>query len=370
MAMLRGCLWIPLVLGALLLAAPAEARSPVLASPALSPTPFPGAHFRDRVIPGTPRAVQAADADAWWGGPITNSNNETFRVYVSRLFPVDEAVRARWANFLGWALHGNEISDVNVYVATLSEVQRTCGQNAYGCYYPAAERLYFPGEQGEDGALNISEILLHEYGHHVAQNRRNDPWPAVDWGAKRWASFEDVCSRASRSQVFPGDEGRRYLLNPGEAFADSYRVLNVRRAERSDPTWYRGWGTPLPFQWTAFSTANSALAAVEQDVLRPWARNKVVRWRGRTPRKGKSFLERYRGERSASRRIFTDLDGTLSFTLDSAPRGSYITVRTSAFRSTSGRRSITTNVCGETSFTLEVTTVVPRGRFRATISHP
>ena len=36
-------------------------------------------------------------------------------------------------------------------------------------------------------------MVAHEYGHHIANNRRNDLAPALEWGTKRWASHEHVC---------------------------------------------------------------------------------------------------------------------------------------------------------------------------------
>jgi hypothetical protein len=77
---------------------------------------------------------------------------------------------------------------VNVYQASLARVKQLCrSEDADACYIVRGAQLIFPGDAQDpvEGALNLSEILLHEYGHHIAANRRNDPWPAFAYGAKR-----------------------------------------------------------------------------------------------------------------------------------------------------------------------------------------
>jgi hypothetical protein len=361
-----------LVAAVLAPAGAARSQALRLASPQLTAPPSFAtslAPVRDRVLRAAPRTLAE---EQWWGGPITNNRGDRFNFFVSTQYGQDEGARARWANFLGWALHGKELEKLSLYQAPLASVQSLCGSEAVlGCYFPGEGKLVFPGDTKDPvfGSLNPSEILLHEYGHHLAMNRRNDPWPAVDWGAKNWASFENICRRADRRQVRPGDEGRFYLLNPGEAFAETYRLLNVRRAERSDSAWYQTWGPPLPWQWQEFSRTDDTLAAVEKDVLKPWTSPRVLRWAGRTPRKAQGYL-RYSAERTAERRVFTPLDGTITIVLRSAPKGSYITLDRRFGGDLDARRSITTQVCGESSLLVQVTTVVPRGKFTVTVSRP
>ncbi len=55
-------------------------------------------------------------------------------------------------------------------------------------------------------SVPAEEVATHEYGHHVAFNRDNVPWLAVEWGSKRWASYANICSRARAGSVYPGDE--------------------------------------------------------------------------------------------------------------------------------------------------------------------
>jgi hypothetical protein len=141
------------------------------------------------------------------------------------------------STYLAWLLHGPELSRLTVYFAPLFEVQAICGGNALGCYGASIQAMVVPG----DRSLPMEQIIAHEYGHHIEANRDNAPWSASDWGPKYWASSVGVCQRVQSGTAFPGDEGAHYTLNPGEAFADSYRLLNVSRAAAS---W---WGPIMPF---------------------------------------------------------------------------------------------------------------------------
>jgi hypothetical protein len=127
----------------------------------------------------------------------------------------------------------------------------------------------FPGDVGAGADADIG---AHEYGHHIAANRRNDPWDANDWGTKRWASVVGVCTRVAAGSAFPGDEGDHYTLNPGEAFGEAYRFLNIQRGG----TWAN---FPLIVDASFAPTADS-LASVLTDVQQPWAGPASTSWDG------------------------------------------------------------------------------------------
>ena len=76
--------------------------------------------------------------------------------------------------------------------------------------------------------------MRHEYGHHVAQSPPEHAVAAIDWGPKHWASAANVCARVSRREAFPGDEGSNYARNPGEAWAEAYRLMDERKAGDHD----------------------------------------------------------------------------------------------------------------------------------------
>jgi hypothetical protein len=168
---------------------------------------LPGVQVRDRVIAGS-RSLAAARLAASHGGTYTTASGDQVKVFVSDAYPVDESVNQGWADFVAALLHGKEIAKVTMYVAPFSEMQTVCqSTEADGCYLFQSEQIVVPGEAPTDG-VPVEEIVAHEYGHHIALNRSNWPWPAVEWGTKRWASYENVCARVLAHTAFPGDEGR------------------------------------------------------------------------------------------------------------------------------------------------------------------
>jgi hypothetical protein len=216
--------------------------------------------FRDTILsPSAPRAPQAVSE---WGGLTTATDGETVNLYFSDAYPVDPARALQWADFMTSLIHGPELQTVAIHLAPLLEVQRHCGVDALACYNPRGATIYAPTD---DPAFDTSAkgILIHEYGHHIAASRANPPFESEDYGTKRWASYENVCSRTQAGDLFPGaEDSRHYMLNPGEAYAEAYRVLNEQRL-----------GLALE-SWTIVSAAlapdATALSLLEQDVTTPW----------------------------------------------------------------------------------------------------
>jgi hypothetical protein len=232
--------------------------------------PFVRVH--DRVI-RQERALAAAQLAASHGGTYTTATGEQVKVFVSDAYPVDDTVNQHWADFLAGLVHGSELAKITVYVAPFAEMQSVCrSTEADGCYIFSNEEMVVPGDPPADGAP-IEEIVAHEYGHHIALNRSNWPWPAVEWGTKRWASYENVCKRVLAHTAFPGDEGENYFRNPGEAFAETYRLLNDSRAPLAS--------VQLPWRMDGFNPDKTALDLVAQDVQKPWTGTYISHWRGR-----------------------------------------------------------------------------------------
>ena len=218
-----------------------------------------------------PSSVKSVLQASWWGGPSTASTGETVNVYLSDSFPQNDATRATWVNFFAWLNHGSELPSLTVYVALLSEVQTYCGPEAAGCYSPARKVLVIPGDL--DQGVNF-DIAAHEYGHHVAASRRNDPWDPNGYGPKRWATYTSVCSRVTAGTAFPGDEGSHYTLNTGEAFAEAYRALEESRGV------YPWAHLPLVVDSSFTPDAGSEAAALA-DVQQPWNGPTSATWDGR-----------------------------------------------------------------------------------------
>jgi len=315
-------------------------------------------HFDAGPVLSLRPARLAATAPGWRGGPITTATGETVVVRVSDSLPPDNTPE-HWAEFLTSLTHGPELSLLTMYVGTLDEVQAACGDRALGCY--SGNQLMVPGETVFDGTTP-EEIIRHEYGHHVAFNRRNPPWVAVDWGPKNWASSVDVCARAGRSEAFPGDEGSNYMLNPGEAWAETYRLMDEQKVGITTASW--------PIISQTFYPTEAALGAAERDVLQPWAGPRATVFKHVFPKKAKKpwWI-----------RLQTPLDGDLkiSATLPSAAEHSVVLLsgdRTKVLGRAEwvGQRvkRLTSTVCGQRSLFLRVTSSGTTGTVRVSVTQP
>jgi hypothetical protein len=194
------------------------------------------------------------------------------RVRFSGSYTPDPAVAQSYVDFLDGLPHGKELSLLRMYIATPAEVQADCGgeDGTLACYDPVDETMTVPGvqtENADDSGVTTSYVLAHEYGHHIARNRVNPPFSALEWGPKRWASFEHVCRGFYAHTLFPGDEGDHYLANPGEGWADTFAHITY---------------PAVAWQFTPLLRPTRALLAVaRQDVLTPWTKpvTKVVHGR-------------------------------------------------------------------------------------------
>jgi hypothetical protein len=300
--------------------------------------------FRDAALPARTGVAAGSRAQlAEWGGPTVASDGETVTIYFSSSYPVDQALQLKWADFLTSLVHGTEISTVTIHLAPLSEVQRYCGAAALACYSDTTRTIFAPGDNPAPDT-SAEGALAHEYGHHVAASRLNPPFASIDYGTKRWASYENVCSKATNGTLYPGAEDREhYMLNPGEAFAESYRVLNEQKL---------GIGVePWDIVTTSLYPDATALGLLEQDVVAPWAQNTAQQLTARLTRKApaKTFV------------VSTPLDGTLtvaprksgSATVKMSLLAGKKTIGTSAFKGERGR-AVTTTVCGQRSYTVRV----------------
>ena len=209
------------------------------------------------------RSLQQAPV-TFRGGPVTTSSGEVVDVRVSDALPLETSTPEGWAEFMIGLTHGSELPLLTTFVVTFDEVQQICGSRAAGCY--GQNRMVVPGETTFD--VTPEEIVRHEYGHHVANHRQNAPWAAIDWGPKRWASAANVCARVSRREAYPGDQGSNYARNPGEAWAETYRLMDERKAAITTATW--------PIVAPSFYPDEAALQAAEADVLQPWAAQRTT----------------------------------------------------------------------------------------------
>jgi hypothetical protein len=293
------------------------------------------------------------------GGPITAADGEVVTVYAQdELLAADPSTNQHWADVLSGLLHGPELSKISLFVATLDRVARLCSPSALGCYDSASDSIVAIGQDLR--GVTAQSVVTHEYGHHIANNRDNHPWPTVEWGTKRWASYENVCAKSLTGELVPGDEGQFYELNPGEEFAEDYRVLNERRAGLTESPWEVVAPSLYPDQ--------AALDLLAQDVTTPWTANTSTTYRA------------VLGPRASGRgfRLATPLDGDFTARLTSPVKARFSLrlvdlttgkVLASAL-ATLRVKSVNVSVCGQRTLQVQVERVSGAGTFTLTVSKP
>jgi hypothetical protein len=324
-------------------------------SPASRPVFAPGT-ITDAFL--SRRQVARVVAASWHGGPVQAKSGEPLAIYVSDSYPDDPAATQHWADYFASLLHGSELSLLSAYVAAPAEIAGLCGDDALGCY--GSDRLVIPAET-LDG-ITPEDVAAHEYGHHIAENRQNPPWRAVDSGPKRWASYENVCARTKTGAAFPGDEGEHYRLNPGEAWAETYRLLNDSKDGIAPGPW--------AVVDSSFYPDAPAFQAVEDDVLHPYAASAPSTVTGHFALHGKRIWTYL---------LPTPLDGQLSIVL-TLPQGTLYDLRVLAAAGTTplatglwsgvGQKTLGYSICGERSLVVRVTRRGDPGRFSLQISQP
>jgi hypothetical protein len=149
----------------------------------------------------------------------------------------------------------------------------------------------------------------------------------------------------------------RYEVNPGEGFAETYRLLNERK--RGVPE------TPWQVVSDALYPDDAELTAAEQDVTSPWEQGPATSRTGSVTRT----------TRTRNYIISTQLDGTLKVTLrPSAGTRLALDVYASSTRLVHavGARTLTrsTTICGQRSLRVRVSAVRGTGTFRLAVTKP
>lgn len=296
----------------------------------------------------------AAGVVSWRGGHVRTATGEDVVVYASASYPEGTVDPQHWADVFVGFLHGRELGALVAYVAKPAEVSQLClSDNALGCFDGTA--VVVPGEDAD--GVSATSVAAHEYGHLIAEFRSNAPWLALHLGFKRWASAADVCARERAGTAFPGDEGAEYALNPGEAFAETYRVLVGQGPDV--------WSVIAP----SFRPSEALLAAAREDVVHPWTAPTRIVARG-------AF--RPGGARSWTLPLALPLDGDLVVDL-SMPVGAGNSIELVGARgkivargawSGAGARQLVTQVCGLRAARLVVRRAAPVGTFVVRIRRP
>jgi hypothetical protein len=207
-------------------------------------------------------------------------------------------VAQTYATFLGTLPHGSELAALRVTIVPAADVADACGgdpgEGILACYGANDQTMIIPGDEPADAAYSVNYVIAHEYGHHIAANRSNAPLEALDFGPKRWSSYELVCSNTLDGKLAPGDEGRNYLANPGEAWAEAYaRLVFPLEAWRFTPLLEPSEGSTL---------------AAAADVAQPWT---------------KRVTSTFTGSRTRTFTLPLTLDGAFTLKLDGPARANY-----------------------------------------------
>lgn len=310
--------------------------------------------IRDRRLsPAAARNVFAAEPGSF-DGRYPVGDGHTVRIILSEFFPRDPAVPQAVATFMGRLVHGAEMERVTVFLAPREEIALVCGPDALACYSQLDNLMLVPVTSVS--GIPREEIIAHEYGHVVANSRNNFPFPAVNFGTKRWATYEHVCQRVFGGRA-PTSPAAAYRQSPGEAFADSYRILNG--------------GNPALWVFVRLYFPNAAaLRAIRLDVLHPWSPPPPLRLSG-------SFSPARAGP-TRRFRIVTPLDGLVRVAL-TGPRGADYGLQ---IRMPGGRPPVVRStrpgavhrlnglVCGSRVVFVTVRRTSGFGRFRLTVSKP
>ena len=299
----------------------------------------------------TPRAFSASTG---WSGALTARQRALRRSACRLRTPARPKSQRAGRRTSTRSSTGRSLSLLNAYIAPLSEVQKLCGgSDVLGCY--GDNHLVIPDQT--TGGVAATSIAAHEYGHHVANNRLNPPWRAIDWGTKRWATALHVCERAAAGTAFPGAENGDYPLNPGEAFAESYRVLNETAL---------GLPAAWPILDPSFRPDAAALDAIRQDVLDPWTAPTATTRRVRFAPAARIWTER----------VATPLDGSVQVSVQ--PGSDDVTLLAADTRAPlargawtpAGAKTADLTVCGQRTFLLRVTRHSSARRFTLRLSAP
>ena len=292
-----------------------------------------------------------ASAFAWGGSyPTGDSLGSFVNIQVSDSYPVDQALPQDWATYLGTLLHGPEISRLTLNLVPEGVVQANCGAQALACYDPNRQAIWASPED-QLSEPPAKEVVTHEYGHHLANSSDDAPWAALDYGTKRWSSYENICAKAAAGTASPGDEGTHYFQNSGEAFAEAYRVLNLEKQGQASPGW--------DIVDRSFFPDATALTMLEEDVTTPWKGPAASKLHGSF---GNGLVRTFG--------VKTALDGSFSAHLVAPSKAKMKLALYNAGTLVARGGTIRFQVCGQRSLTLKVQRVSGRGAFSVFVSKP
>jgi hypothetical protein len=254
----------------------------------------------DRVITG--HGIRARAASSPYRAYQT-ADGTRIQIRFDASYLADPAVAQTYVDYLDSLPHGTELGKLKLLLAPPDQVTAECGgtEGVLACYDGQTHEMVVPGEQiTSQSGVSTSYVVAHEYGHHVATYRDNAPFPSLDWGPKRWASYKLICNYVLAGRLAPGAEGEYYRANPGEGWAETYARLTYPNE---------------PWRFAELLKPDAAaLEAAKQDVLDPWTAPVSQRFSGRFTKSGPSVKVA---------KFTLSLDGALRVKLDGPAHSNY-----------------------------------------------
>jgi len=132
---------------------------------------------------------------------------------------------AGYAGILDRAIHGDEISNMEVRVIPENRIAAECGSEAAACYRwsrGGGATLIVPSLPPG----RVTAALVHEYGHHIDNSYEHLPnAPSLDGTANWWRARGMAQLLSSNTVAF--DYGRGWDHSIAEIFAEDYKLLNA-----------------------------------------------------------------------------------------------------------------------------------------------
>jgi hypothetical protein len=350
----------------------AATRAPLAETSALS-LAAPTAQFPDSLVSGHRALMRSSAGPSETTFPVVGGQHVTMS---SSYYSTDQEQSI--ANVLGGLVHGDEMNSLSVYVASPDEITSICGQGALACYAPSVSQMIVSGADGSSYGVPRDYTIAHEYGHHIANNRDDAPWSALESGAKRWATYEHVCQGTRDGRLFPGDEDSHYWDNPGEAFAETNAHLDFP-------------GVTVPWGYSELlQPSQTSMARLRADITSPWTGPATVSWNGSL----------WPGRRNPAEHTFsTPLDGQVQIQLSGPAGANYdlylLGPKVNAERRQHNRHSrrhhrkprlrrrviqraatggsseeLNLSVCGQSSIQVEVRRISGSGPFSVSVTRP
>ena len=170
-----------------------------------------------------PAARKLLRTSAWAGGTFTASTGESVRVLVSDSYPDPQAVGQRWADYLASLLHGSELGRVNAYVLHPGRDVVSLWPVRARVLRRERARVHRRHRLRRNARRGRSTRVRPPRGPRTVRIRRGSPQPGGRSAGRRPRTSAHAPSREPHS---PGSRMHHYELNPGEGYAEVYRVLN------------------------------------------------------------------------------------------------------------------------------------------------